>query len=57
MIKEIVSGLDFSDCAELALALMVVAFAMVTYGAMRLSRAAADRCASIPLFDDQVQDQ
>jgi cytochrome c oxidase cbb3-type subunit IV len=55
MIKDIVSALDYSDCAEAALLLFVVAFSIMLYGALRLSRKSTERFASIPL-SDQVQD-
>ena len=55
MIKDIVSALDYSDCAEAALLLFVLAFGIVLYGALRLSRKSTERFASIPL-NDQVQD-
>lgn len=52
MIKDLVCALDYSACAEWALALFVVAFATITYGALKLSQGASDRFASIPLSDD-----
>jgi cytochrome c oxidase cbb3-type subunit 4 len=52
MIKDIVNALDYSDCAEAALLLFVTAFGLVVYGALRLSRQATDRFASIPLSDE-----
>lgn len=52
MIKDLVSALDYSVCAEWALALFVVAFATITYGALKLSQDASDRFASIPLSDN-----
>jgi cytochrome c oxidase cbb3-type subunit 4 len=55
MIKDLLTSLDYSDCAELALALFVGAFAVIIYGTMRLSREASHRFASIPL-SDQVED-
>jgi len=55
MIRDLLSALDYSDFAELALALFVAAFVAICWGAMRLSRGAADRFASIPL-SDQVED-
>jgi len=51
MIKDILCEVDYSVCAEFALALFVVAFATITYGTLRLSRNASDRFASIPLTD------
>lgn len=55
MYKDIVRALDYSNYAEAALLLFVVAFAMIVLGALRLSRNSTDRFASIPL-DDKVQD-
>lgn len=52
MIRDIVSALDYSACAELALALFVSAFATITYGTLRLSQNATDRFAAIPLSDN-----
>lgn len=52
MIKDIVNALDYSDCAEAALVLFVVAFGIMLFGALRLSKQAADRFASIPLSDE-----
>ncbi|MEO9594552.1 hypothetical protein [Rhodopirellula bahusiensis] len=55
MIRDLVSALDYSSFAELALALFVVAFCTMTYGTLRLSQKATDRFASIPL-SDEVED-
>ena len=52
MIKDLVSALDYSVCAEVALALFVGTFAVMLYGTLRLSKSATDRFASIPLSDD-----
>lgn len=52
MIQDIVSALDYSDCAEVALLIFVAAFGLIFYGALRLSREATDRFASIPLSDE-----
>ncbi len=51
MIKDIVCALDYSICAETALALFVGTFVIIFYGTARLSREATDRFASIPLHD------
>jgi len=56
MIKDLVSWLDYSNMAEAALLLFVFTFLMIVYGALRLSRSAAERFASIPLSDDEVRD-
>ncbi len=55
MIKDIVSALDYSDCAEAALVLFVIAFGIMLVGALRLSPESTERFASIPL-SDKVQD-
>lgn len=52
MVRDIVSALDYSACAEAALLIFVVTFGFITYGALRLSRQATDRFASIPLSDE-----
>lgn len=52
MIKDIVNALDYSDCAEAALLLFVIAFGIIVFGALRLSRSASERFASIPLSDE-----
>ncbi|QDV65356.1 hypothetical protein Mal65_45270 [Crateriforma conspicua] len=55
MLKDVIRSVDYSDCAEIALAMFVVAFAMMVFAVLRLSRKSADRFASIPL-SDQVKD-
>lgn len=55
MLKDVIRSIDYSDCAEVALALFCVAFALMTYATFRLSRRATDRFAAIPL-SDQIQD-
>jgi cytochrome c oxidase cbb3-type subunit IV len=55
MIKDLVSALDYSDCAEAALLLFVASFGVMLYGSLRLSKQASDRFASIPL-SDEVED-
>ncbi len=52
MIKDLVSALDYSDCAEAALILFVLSFGIMLYGTLRLSNKASQRFASIPLSDD-----
>ena len=52
MLKDIVRALDYSDCAEIALALFFVAFGLTLMTTFRLSRQATDRFASIPLSDN-----
>ncbi len=55
MHKDVLRALDYSDLAEIALVLFCFAFALMTYATIRLSRAASDRFASIPL-SDHVED-
>ena len=55
MLKDVIRSIDYSDCAEIALALFCFAFALVTFATFRLSRKATDRFATIPL-SDQVED-
>lgn len=52
MIKDLVSSLDYSACAVAALILFVSSFGIILYGALRLSKGASERFASIPLSDD-----
>lgn len=52
MIKDIVNSLDYSACAEAALVLFVIAFGIMLFGTLRLSREATDKFASIPLSDE-----
>lgn len=56
MIKDLVSALDYSECAKAALLLFVGSFCIILYGSLRLSKQASDRFASIPLNDDEVED-
>ena len=55
MIKDLVCAIDFSICAEVALATFVAAFIAIVYGTLRLSRSASDRFAIIPLDDWEEQ--
>ena len=55
MIKDLLTTLDYSDFAEVALAIFVSAFALIIFGTLRLSRDASHRFESIPL-NDQVED-
>ena len=55
MLKEVLRSLDYSDCAEVALVLFVIAFALMLMSTLRLSREATDKFASIPL-SDKVED-
>lgn len=55
MIRDLVSFLDYSNCAEVALALFVGTFLMIFFGAFRLSKNATERFAAIPL-SDQIED-
>ena len=55
MIKDLVSSIDYSSCAEAALALFVGTFVLIFFGAFRLSNRATEKYAAIPL-SDQVED-
>jgi hypothetical protein len=55
MVREVVSFLDYSLCAEVALALFVGTFFIIFFGALRLSRNATEKYAAIPL-SDRVED-
>ncbi len=55
MLTDVIRAIDYSDCAEVALALFCFAFALMLFATLRLSRGATDRFASIPL-SDQVED-
>lgn len=55
MLREVISALDYSACAEIALAIFVIAFVGLVYGTLRLSRSSTERFASIPL-SDRVED-
>lgn len=52
MIRDLVSALDYSLCAEIALAMFVGTFAVMLYGTLRLSTQATEQFASIPLDND-----
>lgn len=52
MIKDLVSALDYTLCAESALALFFVTFAGIVYASMRLSNRAVEQFAAIPMADD-----
>lgn len=56
MLKDLIRSLDYSDFAEVALAVFVIAFLAIVFGTLRLSRAATDRFSSIPLDDHEVKD-
>ncbi len=55
MIKDLVSAIDYSECAVAALILFVLSFGIMLYGCLRLSPKASERFASIPL-SDEVED-
>jgi hypothetical protein len=42
MLREVISALDYSACAEIALAIFVLAFVGLVYGTLRLSRSSTD---------------
>ena len=49
MLRDVLHSLDYSDCAEIALALFCFAFALMTWATFKLSRNATDGFAAIPL--------
>ncbi len=55
MLTDVIRAIDYSDCAEAALVLFVFAFGLMLMATFRLSAAATERFASIPL-SDQVED-
>lgn len=55
MLRDVLHYLDYSNSATWALALFCIAFGLMCYATLRLSRNATDRFASIPL-SDRVQD-
>ncbi|QEG39564.1 hypothetical protein [Roseimaritima ulvae] len=55
MIRDLVSYLDYSICAEWALGLFFAAFTGIVFSAFRLSRDASERFAAIAI-SDQVED-
>jgi len=52
MLKDVIRALDYSDCAEAALLLFVFAFGLMLMATLRLSPAATQKFASIPLSDN-----
>jgi cytochrome c oxidase cbb3-type subunit 4 len=55
MLRDVITSVDYSMAAQVALGLFVVAFSLMIYGTLRLSRRTTDRFASIPL-SDRVED-
>ena len=56
MIRDVVSYLDYSNCAEISLSLFVAVFVSVSLRALLTSRAITQQMAAIPL-DEGIQDQ
>lgn len=56
MIRDVVSYLDYSNCAEISLSIFVVVFVSVSLRTLLTSRAATQQMAAIPL-DEGIQDQ
>lgn len=52
MLNDVIRAIDYSDCAEAALLLFVFAFGLMLMATFRLSPAASERFASIPLSDN-----
>lgn len=55
MLTDLIRAIDYSDCAEAALILFCIAFAMMCYATWRLTRQATDAFSNIPLTDP-IQD-
>ncbi len=55
MIRDVVSYLDYSICANISLVIFVVVFVAVSLRALLTSGAAAKRMASIPLDDATLE--
>lgn len=51
MVRDVVSFLDYSNCANISLLIFFVVFVAVSLRALLTTRAAASRMASIPLND------
>ena len=49
MIRDVVSFLDYSNCAEISLSIFVVVFVAVSLRALLISRTSAESMAAIPL--------
>lgn len=54
MIRDVVSFLDYSDCAEISLTLFVMVFVAVSLRALLTSGAAARQMAAIPLDEPAI---
>ncbi len=52
MLTDLIRAIDYSDCAEAALVLFCLAFAMMCYATWRLTRQASEAFSTIPLIDD-----
>ena len=55
MIRDVVSYLDYSNCAEISLTLFVVVFVAVSLKALLTNRASTQRMAAIPL-DEAIRE-
>ena len=53
MIRDLLGWLDYSLCAEIALALFVAAFAMILLRLFITPRSEMERCAALPLADGE----
>lgn len=56
MVRDVVSYLDYSVCAEISLALFVAVFVSVSIRTLLLSRRSTQHMASIPL-DEGLREQ
>lgn len=55
MLRDVISALDYSSCAEAALVIFAVCFVAMSIATLLLKRSATDRYAAIPL-SDRVED-
>ncbi len=55
MLRDVISGIDYSTCAEAALVIFAVCFVAMTIATLLLKPSATERYASIPLTD-RVED-
>ena len=52
MLRDVVTALDYSMCAEIALAIFATVFLAVGVRTLLAGRGEFDHCAAIPLNDD-----
>lgn len=52
MLRDVITALDYSMCAEIALAIFATVFLAVGVRTLLANRSELDECAAIPLNDD-----